>query len=380
MRTFTPLLLLLSLLLHHHHASAATPSLYRPILFDPTPGRPPSRIVLSFPSKWMSGGPAHMHAIVAALNHAGFHGAMYHVNERYSRDYADGFCCDESGKPFDTDDPTIPLFRNLTALRPGDLTSRDLLIVPPLLHQHSHNNEWSHAEELAIRKSGVRTIVIVTGISPPETPTALSHLDLTEGSRIPLAHSHYTHNFYNLPWDPETSLIWAPLEPRWLKAHHEFVKEGGAKATRSTPTHVLMDPDATNFGFTYPCPKHMKHTVLHNLTFVEVREYYEKATLLVDLSLNGHEHCPREVRSFFFFFSFFFFPSSSSFLLLLLLFLFSSSSSFLISFLLSLYLPQNRPSYSIAGPSFHERKMVVTKWTFRSQWSSKLIRLTPTSC
>ena len=262
-----------------------------------------------------------MHAIVAALNHAGFHGAMYHVNERYSRDYADGFCCDESGKPFDTDDPTIPLFRNLTALRPGDLTSRDLLILPPLLHQHSHNNEWSHAEELAIRKSGVRTVVIVTGISPPETPTALSHLDLTEGSKIPLAHSHYTHDFYNLPWDPETSLIWAPLEPRWLKAHHEFVKEGGAKATRSTPTHVLMDPDATNFGFTYPCPKHMKHTILHNLTFVELREYYEKATLLVDLSLNGHEHCPREVRSFFFYS----FPFSSSSFLISFLSFFTSS-------------------------------------------------------
>ena len=296
----TPPLLLLLLLLHTIHTTHANapPSLYRPILVDPT--RPPSKIVLAFPSTFMSGGPSHMHSIVAALNHAGFHGAMYRVNERYARDYADGFCCDATGKPFDTITST-PLFRNLTALEPGDLTSRDLLILPPLLHQQSQDTEWNQALELAIRESGVRTIVIVTGISPPELPTALSHFDLTEGSKIPLAHSHFTHMFYTLPWDPETSIMWAPLEPRWLKAHHEFVqKELETAPTRSTttPAHVLMDPDATNFGFTYSIPQHMTHTILHDLTFAELREYYENSTLLLDLSLNGHEHCPREAVLF----------------------------------------------------------------------------------
>lgn len=288
-------------------------SLYRPSLFDPI--RPPSKIVLAFPSAFMSGGPSHMHSIVAALNHAGFHGAMYRVNERYARDYADGFCCDDAGRTFDTD-TTTPLFHNITALRPGDLTSRDLLIMPPLLHHHSQSDgEWSHALELAIRESGVRTVVIVTGISPPETPTVLSHLDLTEGSKIPLAHSHFTHVFYDLPWNPKTAIIWAPLEPRWLKAHHEFVrkiKEGNSASstTRSstdTPAHVLLDPDATNFGFSYTSPAHMTHTSLHNLTFNQLREYYENSTLVVDLSLNGHEHCPREVGSFIYLFFYYFY-------------------------------------------------------------------------
>ena len=234
-----------------------------------------SRVVVLFPDLHRSGGPAHFHQLHSGLNRIGFSSLMHHVNPYYQDEYT----------------------RNLTTMFTSDnISSRDVLILPC---------DWSmylsRSEEAALRATGVRAVVVVTGVAFPQEDGLLDLSDFSQGRAIPFAHSHYSHTFYQLPWDSEKHILWAPVEPWVIDAHRTYEKMKASRGPGATLTAkenlILLDPDAKH-EVVLPQVEDISVEILFEKTREELIELFKRAKVLYDIYLNGHEHLPREAVLF----------------------------------------------------------------------------------
>jgi len=234
-----------------------------------------TRVVVLFPDLHRSGGPAHFHQLHSGLNQVGFSSLMHHVNPYYQDEYT----------------------RNLTTMfTSDDISSRDILVLPA---------EWSmylsRSEETKLRATGARAVVVVTGVTFPHNQGLLDLSDFSQGRAIPFAHSHYSHTFYQLPWDADKHILWAPVEPWVINAHRTYEKMKASRGSGATLTAkenlILLDPDAKH-EIVLPQVENISTEILFEKTREELIELFKRAKVLYDIYLNGHEHLPREAVLF----------------------------------------------------------------------------------
>lgn len=251
-----------------------------PLSYQGNPGEP--RIIVVFPDNHRSGGPAHFHQVHSGLNRLGFLSLMHHVNPYYADEH----------------------MKNMsTMLTPDEISSRDILILPC-----NWEGYLPLEDEMKLRAKGTRAVVLVTGVSYPEETDLLDLSDFTKGRAIPFAHSHYSHTLYQLPWNASRHIVWAPVEPWVVKAHHEYerVKQRLPSTSELTfkENRILVDPDAKMDALILPNgalmqpPTQVQSTTLFGKTRDELIQLFKRSKVMYDVYLNGHEHLPREAVLF----------------------------------------------------------------------------------
>ena len=252
------------------------------------PGRsvPVPRIFIVFPDLHKSGGPAHFHQVHSDLNRVGLNSQMYFVNPYYQDSYMQNI----SSIFLNQSDPR--------RFNPSALDSRDILVLPCYWEDYI-----SKDEEASIRGKGVRSIVLVTGVSYPQDETYLSLADYTQSYAIPFAHSHYSHNYYRLPWDASKHVLWAPVEQWVIDAHAQYEKEKLGGRAPNKENRILVDPDAkvdiiVPAEHTLSPPTPVQVTPLFGYNRSALIELFKRSKLMYDIYLNGHEHLPREAVLF----------------------------------------------------------------------------------
>ena len=229
---------------------------------------PLPRIFVYLPDFHKSGGPAHFHQLHSNLNQLGFDSYFYYVNPHYVDKH----------------------MKNLTFFDPTALQSRDIIVLPA-----NWQTYMTKEEERQLQQSGARGVVLVTGVSYPQREELLSLENYTQGWAVPFAHSHYTHLTYQLPWDAKKFILWAPVEPWVIREYEKYEIEKQDHKQPLKENHIAIDPDA-KVGIMIP--HWASHTVLFNLSRVEIIQLFKRSKLIYDAYLNGHEHMPREAILF----------------------------------------------------------------------------------
>lgn len=233
-----------------------------------SPLLPKSRIFVYLPDFHKSGGPAHFHQLHSNLNQLGFDSYFYYVNPHYVDKH----------------------MKNLTFFDPTALQGRDIVVLPA-----NWQTYMTKEEERQLQQSGARGVVLVTGVSYPQQERLLSLANYTQGWAVPFAHSHYTHLTYQLPWDAKKFILWAPVEPWVIREYEKYEIEKREHKQPLKENHIAIDPDAKT-GIMLP--DMANHTVLFNLSRVEIIQLFKRSKLIYDAYLNGHEHMPREAILF----------------------------------------------------------------------------------
>eukprot|EP00943_MAST-04B_sp_MAST-4B-sp1_P001800 g1800.t1 len=227
-----------------------------------------SRVIVYFPDFHQSGGPAHFHQVHSGLNQLGFDSYFHFVNPHYVDEH----------------------MKNLTVVNIDQVSGRDIIIFPP---------NWdiyiNKTEEMILRQRGARAVVLVTAVSYPEEQELLSLHNFTQGRAIPFAHSHYSHKTYQLPWDSNQFILWAPVEPWVIKEYEKYEIEKKNNLQPKKENLMSIDPDAKSEVM---IPSMATHQVLFGLSRLELIDLFKKSKIIYDSYLNGHEHMPREAILF----------------------------------------------------------------------------------
>ena len=235
------------------------------LLFLQTSALPPTPLALFlFNLTHTSGGPA-------ALHHACFNAggspllttAFFGMNPIYANQYP----------------PTCQSVLDLQS--DFVLQSRDIIIVPEAWQDRVGVDPDYIANA---RSNGARGVSYILSIAGPKTAHSLQQLS-TNGW-IPIAHSHYTQQYFGIPWEP---LIPA-LEP--------FIYTSASDDSKILPKEnmIIIDDDARVI---VTVPAQIGDISLHivqlsGYTKPQVTNLYRRAKIVVDLYVNGLERATQE--------------------------------------------------------------------------------------
>ena len=232
--------------------------------------QPPPLLLFMFNLSHKSGGPAAMHAACFHADRSESNTittAFLGLNFQYATQYPNQSCNE------------VP--RNSP---PFVLNSRDIIVVPESW-QNRIGVDQSFID--TARSAGARGITYVLSIAGPYQSHAL--VDLTSNGWIPLAHSHYTREYFGIPWQP----LLSPLEP-YLYNAETLYSNSQIKSTKENI--VVIDDDAR---VVCSVPGHIGDVQLNvvqlsGFTSTEVIDLYQRAKIVVDLYVNGLERATLE--------------------------------------------------------------------------------------
>ena len=160
--------------------------------------------------------------------------------------------------------------------------SQDIIVVP---------ENWQSGIGVSIdfvetaRSRGARGISYILSIASKYLPYTLAAL--TQNGWIPVAHSHYTRDFFGIPWAP----LLSPLEPNLYIAEEIYSQHLSAKEDL-----IVIDDDA-RIVCSVPSlsnSKPLEYIQLSGFSGREVVDLYQRAKITIDLYTNGLERATLE--------------------------------------------------------------------------------------
>jgi hypothetical protein len=135
------------------------------------------------------------------------------------------------------------------------------------------------------RSRGARGISYILSIASKYLPYTLAAL--TQNGWIPVDHSHYTRDFFGIPWAP----LLSPLEPNLYIAEEIYSQHLSAKEDL-----IVIDDDA-RIVCSVPSlsnSKPLEYIQLSGFSGREVVDLYQRAKITIDLYTNGLERATLE--------------------------------------------------------------------------------------
>ena len=184
------------------------------------------RVVVLFPSDYISGGPACLHALHTTLLEQGIASHMFAINPFYEGQQhghrLEPLVDNQTGEPFPSGSEAeirgaLPAVMNQLG---RSLTPHDVLILPMMYNDYIPRKNLT----ALLNRTGARSAVYLLGISFPDDPDEPSHNkvpglivgysseSITQGLSQILPLSNFIHRFHGLPHSRRSSVLLSPME------------------------------------------------------------------------------------------------------------------------------------------------------------------------